>query len=357
VADAPTIAELSGVTKRFGDTTAVDAVDLRIATGEFLAILGPSGCGKTTLLRMLAGFIVPDEGRISLAGADVTRVPPYRRDVNTVFQSYALFQHRTVAGNVAFGLQRKRVGRDEIRRRVAEALRLVHLEDRADAKPAELSGGQQQRVALARALVNMPSLLLLDEPLGALDLKLRREMQQELKTIHREVGLTFIFVTHDQEEAMTMSDRIVVMRDGQVHQIGTPAEIYHHPASDFVAGFVGTTNLLPGEMRADHVLVDSGLRVPQPGHGHAVGARVSLSIRPERLRLGSAVDDGCVSTAATVTDVVFLGPVTHLRLDIGNGHQLVGTVTSLNGSAPPQAGDVIDVGWRPEDSVVLVAGY
>ncbi len=223
------------MTKRYGETTAVDRLNLEIARGEFFSILGPSGCGKTTTLRMLAGFIVPEEGEIFPDGKSVTSVPPYRRDVNTVFQSYALFEHLSVADNVAFGLRRRKVPRPEIAERVGQMLDLVQLSARRHAKPAELSGGQQQRVALARALVNVPAILLLDEPLGALDLKLRREMQIELKRIQREVGVTFVFVTHNQEEALTMSDRVAVISDGVLQQVGRPAEVYDRPMNGFVA--------------------------------------------------------------------------------------------------------------------------
>ena len=245
---------LEGVTKRFGDFTAVDDIDLVIAEGEFFSLLGPSGCGKTTTLRMLAGFEVPTEGRILLEGEPVENVPPYERNVNMVFQSYALFDHLDVADNVAFGLKRKKVPKDEIQTRVGEALELVGLAERADARSNELSGGQRQRVALARALVNRPAVLLLDEPLGALDLKLRRQMQVELKQIQREVGITFVFVTHDQEEALSMSDRIAVMNHGRVAQCGAPEEVYERPTEEFVAGFIGISNLLEG------VVEDSGQR-------------------------------------------------------------------------------------------------
>src|SRR5687767_4619713 len=245
---APDI-RFEGVTKRFGDMTAVDALDLDIPKGTFFALLGPSGCGKTTSLRMIGGFEDPTEGRIRLAGEDVTDVPPFRRDVNTVFQSYALFPHLDVRRNVAFGLERRKVARDEARRRVAEVLELTQLTGLESRKPAQLSCGQQQRVALARALVNRPQALLLDEPLGALDLRLRRQLQLELKRIHDEVGLTFVHVTHDQEEAMTMADEIAVMNCGRIEQRGSASELYEQPATEFVAGFLGISNLIEATLK------------------------------------------------------------------------------------------------------------
>src|SRR6478609_2160174 len=248
VGNTDTVIGIEHVTKRFGSFVAVDAADFGIRRGEFFSMLGPSGCGKTTTLRMIAGFEQPSEGEIRLEGEDVSKVPPYKRNVNTVFQQYALFPHLSVSANVAFGLQAKKVAKAEITKRVAELLDVVRLADFGNRKPAQLSGGQQQRVALARALVNFPSALLLDEPLGALDLKLRQAMQLELKRIQREVGITFVFVTHDQEEALTMSDRIAVMNDGRVEQIGSPEQIYHEPETVFVAGFIGMANLLPAEI-------------------------------------------------------------------------------------------------------------
>jgi spermidine/putrescine transport system ATP-binding protein len=352
-------AVLRGVTKRYGRATAVDRLSLEIAAGEFFSILGPSGCGKTTTLRMLAGFIVPDEGEILLAGKSVTRVPPYRRDVNTVFQSYALFQHLDVAGNVAFGLRRRKVPRAEIARRVGRMLELVRLSDRASSKPTELSGGQQQRVALARALVNMPAVLLLDEPLGALDLKLRREMQIELKTIQREVGVTFVFVTHDQEEALTMSDRIAVLNEGVLQQVGAPAEIYNKPANSFVASFIGTSNLLAGAIEDGRVRLLGGVTMELARGGPAAGSAVVVSVRPERIAFGEALTPGCVRLTAEVTDVVFLGATTHVSLELAGGQRLVAITTQVGGRAGAPAlrrGDRVEVGWHPQDALVLDGG-
>ncbi|MDQ3068089.1 MAG: ABC transporter ATP-binding protein, partial [Actinomycetota bacterium] len=256
---------VTGLRKRYGDVAAVDGVDLEIGRGEFFTMLGPSGSGKTTTLRAIAGFERPDEGRIELRGKDVSNLPPYARDVNTVFQDYALFPHMTVQENVEYGLRVKKVPRVERRRRAEEALQLVRLEGYGGRKPAQLSGGQRQRVALARALVNRPQALLLDEPLGALDLKLRQELQVELKRIQQELGITFVYVTHDQEEALTMSDRVAVFRDGKIEQTGTPAEVYEQPASEFIAGFVGVSNVLE-----------------RPGPGGAVRR---FTVRPEKIRL------------------------------------------------------------------------
>lgn len=315
---------LKGVTKRFGDFTAVDDLELGIRKGEFFSLLGPSGCGKTTTLRMIAGFEEATAGAIFLEGVDVAKLPPYRRNVNTVFQNYALFPHLNVEKNVAFGLKRKKLPKDEITRRVADALRMVELPDRGHNKPSQLSGGMQQRVALARALVNLPAVLLLDEPLGALDLKLRRQMQLELKHIHESVGITFIYVTHDQEEALTMSDRIAVMNAGHVEQMGAPEELYERPQTRFVAGFIGVSNFISGRAeRSGGVLAigfGEGQRVIIEDEGAAPdGGSIEVSVRPEKIRLlekGDEIPDGFCLVRGTVRDVVYLGMTTQYKLDV-----------------------------------------
>jgi putative spermidine/putrescine transport system ATP-binding protein len=294
---------VEGLRKRYGDVTAVDGVDLEIRRGEFFTMLGPSGSGKTTTLRVIAGFERPDEGRIELAGRDVSSLPPYARDVNTVFQDYALFPHMTVQENVEYGLRVRKVGRAERKQRAGEALALVRLEGYGARKPAQLSGGQRQRVALARAIVNRPQALLLDEPLGALDLKLRQELQVELKGIQQELGITFIYVTHDQEEALTMSDRLAVFNEGRIEQLGAPADVYEHPASEFIAGFVGVSN----------VLERGGRR---------------FTVRPEKIRLlgeGDAPTAGATVEPGTIENVVYVGAVTRfsVRLDAGGALTVV----------------------------------
>jgi spermidine/putrescine transport system ATP-binding protein len=330
----------------------VDALDLDIFAGEFFSILGPSGCGKTTTLRMLGGFLVPDGGEIFLAGENVTGVPPYQRDVNTVFQSYALFEHLSVADNVAFGLKRKRVPKKEIVRRVGEMLELVNLRDRARARPRELSGGQQQRVALARALVNMPALLLLDEPLGALDLKLRRQMQVELKTIQREMGITFVFVTHDQEEALTMSDRIAVMNHGRLEQVAAAAEIYERPATAFAASFIGASNMVACRAAGGRAEIDGLASVPLPAGAWRDGERLMMAIRPEKLFVAPpAGHDGPV-IEAVVVDAVFLGATTQLELRAGPGVALRALEFHPPGvtAGRYQPGDQVRVAWNPADA-------
>jgi putative spermidine/putrescine transport system ATP-binding protein len=301
---------LRGLRKSFGPVEAVAGVDLEIADGEFFAMLGPSGSGKTTVLRMIAGFETPTAGTVELGGRDVTRLAPFERDANTVFQDYALFPHMSVMENVEYGLRVKKVGRAERRERAAGALRSVRLEGFGARRPAQLSGGQRQRVALARALVNRPRVLLLDEPLGALDLKLREEMQVELKEIQREAGITFLFVTHDQEEALTMSDRIAVFDQGRVEQVGTPAEVYERPLTRFVAGFVGTSNLISGEA-AKAVL----------------GREGTFSVRPEKLRLvldvGAPVGGDHHSATGTVAEVVYAGAATRFVVDLDAGGRLI----------------------------------
>lgn len=361
-APAPVI-RLDGVSKRFGDYVAVESADFDIAEGEFFSMLGPSGCGKTTTLRMIAGFEQPTSGRILLHGDDVSRTPPYRRDVNTVFQNYALFPHMNVFDNVAFGLRNKKTPKDVVQQRVMELLEVVRLPDMAERRPTQLSGGQQQRIALARALVNLPKALLLDEPLGALDLKLREVMQLELKRIQREVGITFIFVTHDQEEALTMSDRIAVMTKGRVDQIGTPTEIYHHPATAFVAGFIGTANLLPVTVRGqdgDTVTVDSRagnqFRVPAGGRTHSPGSEATLMVRPERLvPKGAPLHGGepAGSLECTVTSMVFQGPVVRCQVQTSSGAEMVAHLGPEDDPASIAVGSPITMTWAYEGAYLV----
>jgi len=360
--DVPAI-ELVDVVKEFqarGEVVvAVRGLDLAIREGEFFSLLGPSGCGKTTTMRMIAGFEEPTSGGIRLHGADVTGIPPNKRDVNMVFQSYALFPHMTVFENVAFGLRRKKAPKEEINRRVGEMLEIVDLGGRGERRPRELSGGQQQRVALARALVNRPRALLLDEPLGALDLKLRQAMQVELKRIQREVGITFVYVTHDQGEALTMSDRIAVMNDGAIEHLGTPREIYEHPKTRFVAGFIGTSNLLTGRVaRADagqaviDVSPEERIIVPVHDPGVVPGSPLELTIRPEKIQLSTTrpADRGCV-LRGTVTEVVYLGTSTNYSVNTTTGADIV--VFQQNSAAAGEAadrGDNVWLSWQPEHS-------
>jgi len=311
--------EFRDVSRVFGEVHAVDRVSLTVQAGEFFAMLGPSGSGKTTCLRLIAGFEAPDGGRVLMDGRDITDDPPYLRDVNTVFQDYALFPHMTVGDNVGYGLIVRKVPGKERRERVADALRMVRLTGYDDRRPSQLSGGQRQRVALARALVNRPRVLLLDEPLGALDLKLREEMQIELKAIQGQVGITFVYVTHDQEEALTMSDRLAVFNAGRIEQVGTPADVYEHPASTFVAGFVGTSNLLTGET-ARAVIGRDGI----------------FTVRPEKIRIGDpsetpADDEG--SALGTIRDVIYIGPDTRYIVALETGSELVVTQQNLRTSS------------------------
>src|SRR5262245_7220483 len=355
--------ELSGVVKEFrarGEViVAVAGIDLAIAEGEFFSLLGPSGCGKTTTMRMVAGFEEPTAGVIQLHGKDVIGVPPNKRDVNMVFQSYALFPHMNVFENVAFGLRRKAVAKPEITRRVGEMLEIVDLAGRGERRPRELSGGQQQRVALARALVNHPRALLLDEPLGALDLKLRQAMQVELKRIQREVGITFVYVTHDQGEALTMSDRIAVMNDGLIEHLGTPREIYEHPATRFVAGFIGTSNLISGEvdrLDGDRAIIEISpeerIIVPVADRAVSPGSRLELTVRPEKIDLSTArpQGDGC-ALRGTVAEVVYLGTSTNFSVSTTAGSDLVVFQQNSASAADVAArGDSVWLSWQPEHS-------
>ncbi|MFT6291351.1 MAG: spermidine/putrescine transport system ATP-binding protein [Ilumatobacter sp.] len=356
------VIELRKVRKKFGDFVAVEEANFTIREGEFFAMLGPSGCGKTTTLKMIAGFEQPTAGQVILNGEDVSRVPPYKRNVNTVFQQYALFPHMTVADNVRFGPRSKKRSKADYEASVAEMLDIVRLGDFASRKPAQLSGGQQQRVALARALVNYPSALLLDEPLAALDLKLREAMQFELKRIQRDVGITFVFVTHDQGEALTMSDRIAVMSEGRVEQIGTPEEIYNSPATLFVAGFIGSANLLPGEVRGldgDDVVVEltSGATVRARTSGdHQLDAPVSLMLRPERLRASAEPSANGRSIVGTVTDLVFQGATARLGLRLADGSEVIATVATGSDLPFLLPGAPVHVEWDPGAAYVL-AGW
>ncbi len=359
--------EIDHVVKRFDDYVAVDDADFAIGAGEFFSMLGPSGCGKTTTLRMIAGFETPTTGAIRLEGRDVSRMPPHKRNVNTVFQHYALFPHMTVWDNVAYGPRSqkldKREGKGEVQRRVDELLEVVRLTDFARRRPGQLSGGQQQRVALARALVNYPSALLLDEPLGALDLKLRHVMQFELKRIQRELGITFVYVTHDQEEALTMSDRIAVMNAGRVEQIGSPTEIYDRPATVFVAGFIGQANLWhgrqTGRVNRDFVEIEVlGTRLAATPGDTTIesGGHATLMVRPERVRVSMEPPTGeLVSVPATVTDLTFQGPVLRLSLAGADGSPIVAHVGAEQQLPMLRPGDQVYVAWSPEASLVLPA--
>jgi putative spermidine/putrescine transport system ATP-binding protein len=326
---------LRGLTKRYGDVTAVAGIDLTVARGEFFTFLGPSGSGKTTTLRLIAGFELPDEGEVLLRGHEVAGLPPFARDVNTVFQDYALFPHMSVQDNVEYGLRVKKVAKPERRQRAEEALAMVRLPGYANRKPAQLSGGQRQRVALARAIVNRPSVLLLDEPLGALDLKLRQEMQVELKRIQQEVGITFVYVTHDQEEALTMSDRLAVFDDGGIVQVGAPSQVYEHPASEFVAGFVGTSNVLERDGRR-------------------------FTVRPEKVHLHEAADaptgDGWHVESGHVVDTAYAGMVTRylVELDAGDRLQVVRqNLETTSSQALEMRGRAVQVAWRLEQASAI----
>jgi putative spermidine/putrescine transport system ATP-binding protein len=324
---------LEGLTKRFGDVVAVDGVDLEVAHGEFFTLLGPSGSGKTTTLRMIAGFEDPDGGTLELAGRPVAGLPPYDREVNTVFQDYALFPHMTVAENIEYGMRVKGTDKAERQRRRAEALQTVSLTGLEERRPSELSGGQQQRIALARAIVNRPRVLLLDEPLGALDLKLRERMQVELKTIQQEVGITFVYVTHDQEEALTMSDRIAVFNEGRIEQIGAPADVYEHPANDFVAGFVGVSNVLERD-----------------------GKR--FTIRPEKVKILEPGDKskGLETEKGRVTGVAYAGMITRFVVELEAGGELNVVRQNLettSAEVQEMRGREVTVGWRPEHTVAV----
>jgi putative spermidine/putrescine transport system ATP-binding protein len=326
---------LAGIRKTYGDVVAVDRVDLEIPAGEFFTLLGPSGSGKTTTLRLIAGFERPDQGRIELGGADVTNRAPYERDVNTVFQDYALFPHMTVAENVAYGLRVKHVPRAERKRRVDEILKVVRLPGLGDRKPVQLSGGQRQRIALARSLVNTPRVLLLDEPLGALDLKLRQEMQIELKRIQREVseiGITFVYVTHDQEEALTMSDRLAVFNEGRIEQIGAPADVYERPATEFVAGFVGVSNVLERNGR-------------------------KFTVRPEKIRMH--FDEAGDGEQGRIRDVVYVGMFTRYVVELDSGGELTVVKQNLETSsqeALESRGRRVRLEWRPEHTFEIERG-
>jgi len=347
---------LEELTKLFGDVTAVDGIDLRMPAGEFFTMVGPSGCGKTTTLRMIAGFERPTSGKIVLDGVDVAQVPPHRRNVNTVFQSYALFPHLDVAGNVAFGLKYKRLTKEEQRRRVSEALALVQLGDYASRKPGQLSGGQQQRVALARALVLTPQVLLLDEPLGALDARLRKDLQVELKTLQAELGITFVFVTHDQEEALTMSDRVAVMSGGHVEQAGTPREIYESPATVFVADFLGVSNLLTAEATADGD--GCALRVGERTLRATAGAtdargEVKAMIRPERVAVEPQGAPGDNRLPGLVERAVYVGSAYELHVRLVGGSLLKATIRNDGSAFAYEEGTAVTLHLPPEAVRVL----
>jgi spermidine/putrescine transport system ATP-binding protein len=356
---------LVDVVKKFGEAIAVDHIDLEVRDGEFFSLLGPSGCGKTTTLRMIGGFEEPTSGLIELQGQDVTWLPPYKRNVNTVFQNYALFPHLTIYENVAFGLRRKGVKDADIKGRVRDMLQLVELPGYENRKPTQISGGQAQRIALARALINRPAVLLLDEPLGALDLKLRKQMQVELKRIQQEVGITFIYVTHDQEEAMTMSDRIAVMNKGHYEQLGDPETLYERPATRFVAGFLGVSNLVAGTVTATDgadwaaVTLENGIVTRAPRALTEGKTEILLGVRPEKIRLyepHETVPDSHNRMPGTVRTASYMGVSTQYQVEVPGGRRL--TVFEQNVERASKAelwepGEEVVVGWQPQHSFVV----
>ncbi len=344
---------LEDVVKRFDAVVAVDGISLEIPRGSFFALLGPSGCGKTTTLRMIGGFEEPTAGRIFLGDQDVVGLPPYKRDANTVFQSYALFPHMTIEDNVSFGLERKGVKKAELKGRVQEMLELVGLAGYGKRKPRQLSGGQQQRVALGRALVNHPRVLLLDEPLGALDLKLRKQMQLELKRIQHEIGITFVHVTHDQEEAMTMADAIAVMNQGRIEQLGHPEELYERPATSFVAGFLGVSNQLPGVVEGpDAVRLDNGTVVRAKVNGRT--GSVAAGVRPEKITVGPG--GGPNELAGTIAATAYIGVATQLVVDTPAGIVHVFAQNIDSGGRIPAPGSAVTLTWSPEATFVVDRG-
>jgi spermidine/putrescine transport system ATP-binding protein len=343
-----------GVTKRFGAATAVDDLDLTIEQGEFFSLLGPSGCGKTTTLRMIAGFVRPDAGRIVIGDADVTETPPHKRPVNTVFQSYALFPHLTVAENVGFGLRFRRLPAPEKRSRVENALDLVRLGGFGARKPHQLSGGQQQRVALARALILSPAVLLLDEPLGALDAKLRRELQIELKSIQREVGITFLYVTHDQEEALTMSDRLAVMQRGRVEQLGSPRDVYERPETTFVADFMGVSNLMRAHVNGSGRVDVGGVGLRVAAGGRRTSGVVRLAIRPERVRIEARGTTGENRVPATIERFVYLGSTTQVFVVLEGGERLQVLVPNADEVEEYDVGSAVTA-FLPPDALRVLA--
>jgi len=351
---------LEGITKHFGDVVALDNVTLQVQSGEFLSLLGPSGCGKTTLLRTCAGLETPTKGRVILEGKDVTDVPPHKRPVNMVFQRWALFPHKTVAENIAFGLIVKKTPRSDIARQVRSMLELVKMEGYEDRYPKQLSGGQAQRVALARALVLEPKVLLLDEPLGSLDLKLRKGMQIELINIHRRLGTTFIYVTHDQEEALSMSDRVAVMNEGIIVQEGTPAEIYQHPGSVFAAQFIGEAILFEGRVESQdethcHVASDDFMLLCPSRPDLRIGQQVVLCVRPERVRIGSALDNSLDNhLEGSILNTIFKGPAVHYQVQVAGG-PVVTVQQNLEQDIPLyEAGSTVHLNWSSKNCTVLV---
>ncbi|MER6942587.1 ABC transporter ATP-binding protein [Nonomuraea sp. NPDC000554] len=346
--------KIDGITRRFGDVTALDGVSLEIGQGEFFALLGPSGCGKTTLLRILAGFETPDSGTVTLDGDDLLATPPNRRPISLMFQSYALFPHMTVARNVAYGLEQEKLPRQEIKQRVGEVLETVGLSAHGDRKPAQLSGGQRQRVALARSIVKRPRLLLLDEPLSALDKKVRADMQLELKRLQHEVGITFVVVTHDQEEAMSLADRIAVFDTGQVRQVDEPVALYERPRTRFVADFVGANNLFEGTAGGADALQtpDFGSLPGTPLEGLEDGVKALLGVRPEKIRLGDA--EAADGLDGSVLDVSFYGGVSHLSIDVP-GH-VKPVLVAVQGASTVQPGAQVKLQWEARDAVIIPVG-